>query len=234
MKFSNLDLLELFKLPVIVGHRGYPNKELENTLPSIEAAIEHGADIVEVDIQSTLDGVLVISHDESLERTFGVSVNIRESVWKDIKKIKKGKYTVPTLSDVLKTVSGRVGLFVEIKHPEDTEKVVKAIHEAKAEKWTAVISFHEEVLKDLNLYKGLVYSKPPGKILEAKEIGCQLVLPKYYLATEKANAFAHRMGLYVVAWTVNNVDTAVKLWKSGVNGIATDDVELIKSSLIWE
>lgn len=38
--------------------------------------------------------------------------------------------------------SGRVGLFVEIKHPEDTEKVVKAIHEAKAEKWTAVISFH--------------------------------------------------------------------------------------------
>jgi glycerophosphoryl diester phosphodiesterase len=74
---------------VIVGHSGYPNKELENTLPSIEAAIEHGADIVEVDIQSTLDGILVISHDESLERTFGVSVNIRESVWKDIKKIKK-------------------------------------------------------------------------------------------------------------------------------------------------
>jgi glycerophosphoryl diester phosphodiesterase len=67
-------------------------------------------------------------------------------------------------------VSGRVGLFVEIKHPEDTEKVVKAIHEAKAEKWTAVISFHEEVLKDLNLYKWLVYSKPPGKILEAKEM----------------------------------------------------------------
>ena len=42
------------------------------------------------------------------------------------------------------------------------------------------------------------------------------------------------MGQYVVAWTVNDVDTAVKLWKSGVNGIATDDVELIKSSLIWE
>jgi glycerophosphoryl diester phosphodiesterase len=55
---------------------------------------------------------------------------------------------------------------------------------------------------------------------------------KYYLATEKANAFTHRMGLYVVAWTVNNVDTAIKLRKSGVNGIATDDVELIKSSLI--
>jgi glycerophosphoryl diester phosphodiesterase len=91
--------------------------------------------------------------------------------------------------------SGRVGLFVEIKHPEDAEKVVKAIYEAKAEKWTAVISFHEEVLKDLNLYKGLVYSKPPSKILEAKEIGCQLILPRYY----------------VVAWIVNNVDTAVKL-----------------------
>jgi len=82
-------------------------------------------------------------------------------------------------------VSGRVGLFVEIKHPEDTEKVVKAIHEVKAEKWTAVISFYEEVLKDLNLYKGLVYSKPLGKILEAKEISCQLILPKYYLVLKK-------------------------------------------------
>jgi len=61
-----MKLLELFSKKVLVGHRGHPAKELENTLESIESAIKHGADIVEVDIQKTKDGVLVLSHDESL------------------------------------------------------------------------------------------------------------------------------------------------------------------------
>jgi glycerophosphoryl diester phosphodiesterase len=58
-----------------------------------------------------------------------------------------------------------------------------------------------------------------------------MVLPQYRLATEKAIAFAHRLGLHVVAWTVNDPAAAVRLWGAGVDGVATDDVETIKTAL---
>jgi Glycerophosphoryl diester phosphodiesterase len=225
-----MDLLELLRRRVVVGHRGYPRRELENTLPSIEAAISHGADVVEVDVQVTADGVPVLSHDETLERTFGVSLNVRTATLAEVKKVEKGRYKVPTLQEALEVAAGRVGMFIEIKHPEDAPRVVKVIREMGAERWTAVISFHEEALAGVDLYKGLVYAKPPGRVADAKKLGCHLVLPHFRLATEKAIAFAHRLGLAVVAWTVNDEATAARLWSAGVDGIATDDVEKIRET----
>jgi glycerophosphoryl diester phosphodiesterase len=53
-------------------------------------------------------------------------------------------------------------------------------------------------------------------------LGCEFVLPHYRLATEKAVAFAHRMGLLVVAWTVDDAETAAELKRRGVDGIASN------------
>ncbi|RMH06385.1 MAG: glycerophosphodiester phosphodiesterase, partial [Aquificota bacterium] len=100
---------------VIVGHRGIPAKELENTLQSVEKALQVGVDIVEVDLQKTRDGILVLSHDESLERTFGEKVNIRQASWEELSKVRKGQYRVARLEEVLELVKGRIGLFLEIK-----------------------------------------------------------------------------------------------------------------------
>jgi len=226
-----MDILELLRRRVVVGHRGFPRRELENTLPSIEAAINSGADVVEVDVQVTADGVPVLSHDDNLGRTFGIPLNVRSATWGEVRKVERGRYRVPTLREALELVAGRVGMFVEVKHAEDAPKVVEVIREVGAERWVAVISFHEEAVAGISLYKGLVYAKPPGKITEAKKLGCHMVLPQYRLATEKAIAFAHRLGLYVVAWTVNDPAAAVRLWGAGVDGIATDDVETIKTAL---
>jgi Glycerophosphoryl diester phosphodiesterase len=79
-------------------------------------------------------------------------------------------------------------------------------------------------------YRGLLYAKPPGRVVDAKKLGCQIALPRYTLATERAIALAHRLGLYVVAWTVNDPATAAELWRRGVDGIATDDVENIRNT----
>jgi glycerophosphoryl diester phosphodiesterase len=225
-----MDILELLRRRVVVGHRGFPRRELENTLPSIEAAINSGADVVEVDVQVTADGVPVLSHDDNLGRTFGIPLNVRSATWGEVRKVERGRYRVPTLREALELVAGRVGMFVEVKHAEDAPKVVEVIREVGAERWVAVISFHEEAVAGISLYKGLVYAKPPGRVADAKKLGCHLVLPHFRLATDKAIAFAHRLGLAVVAWTVNDETTAAQLWSAGIDGIATDDVEKIRET----
>ncbi len=73
----------------LVGHRGVPELELENTLQSIEKAIELGAHVVEVDIQRTRDGVFVLSHDDNLLGVFGVGLNIRDASWEEVAKVQK-------------------------------------------------------------------------------------------------------------------------------------------------
>lgn len=216
----------------LVGHRGYPARELENTIPSIKAALEGGAQVVEVDVQATADGVVVLSHDENLERTFGASLNVRKATWSEVKKVERGPYRVATLREALEFVGGRAGVFIEVKNPADVELVVETVREVGAERWTAVISFYDEALAKAPWYKGLIYAKPPGRALDAKSLGCHFVLPHYRLATEKAVALAHRLGMKVVAWTVNDVATAAALFERGVDGVATDRLEDIKTVLV--
>ncbi len=224
-------VLELFSKRVLVGHRGNPAKELENTLESVESAIRSGAHIVEVDIQRTKDGVLLLSHDENLERVYGKNVNIRESTWEELRGIKKGNYRLARLEEVIDLVNGRVGLFLEVKNPQDTEDIIKLLEDKKASDWSVIISFHPEAVEKARgkITTGLVYSKPPGMIPEAKKLGCSLVLPKYTLATQKAIDFAHRLKLKVVAWTVNDIQKAKELLERGVDGIATDNVEMLRN-----
>ena len=224
-------VLELLSQKAVIGHRGIPALELENTVPSIERAVQLGADIVEVDVQRTLDGVLVLSHDENLKRTFGVDVNVREKSWSELKGIRKNGYSVARLEEAFEAVDGKAGMFVEIKHPEDTPYVLKLVEEKGVKDWVAVISFYLEVVEELKgrLTTGLVYWKPPGMIPQAKKAGCRIVLPKYMLATQKAVSFAHRLKLFMVAWTVNDPKKAEELWKRGVDGIATDDVRVLKT-----
>lgn len=223
-------ILDILSKKAVVGHRGIPALEVENTIPSIEKAIDLGADIVEVDVQRTLDDVLVLSHDESLERTFGVDVNVREKRWEELKEVKRGGYSLARLEEALDLAKGRAGMFVEIKHPEDTPYVLDLIERENVKEWVAVISFHLEVAEKLKgkLITGLVYSRPPGMIPQAKKAGCKMVLPKYMLATQKAVNFARRLKLFTVAWTVNDPEKAKELWNRGVDGIATDDVRLLK------
>ncbi len=218
----------------LVGHRGVPELELENTLQSIEKAIELGAHVVEVDIQRTRDGVFVLSHDDNLLRVFGVGLNVRDASWEEVAKVQKNGYRPARLEETFELVKGKVGLFLEIKHPEDAEGVYKKVLEYKVEEWTAIISFYPQALEVLRgkITTGLVYSKPPGMIPEAKKLGCLFVLPKYGLATQKAVDFAHRLKLKVVAWTVNDPQKARELFERGVDGIATDNVKKLKDTTL--
>ncbi len=225
MKITNL----LRKKPFsIVGHRGAAGELPENTLKAFEYAIELGVDVVECDVRRTKDGNLIILHDKDFSRVAGVEKSPSEMTLNEIKKeIRIGGEEVPTLQEVISLVQGKCGLFIEIKEPETTDKVVETIEKTAGKTdWIAIISFYEEAIKRVgeisNISKGLIYSRPPGKIVEARELNCQIVLPRWQLATEKAVKFAHKLKLTVVAWTINDSQTLEKVVRRGVDAVATD------------
>lgn len=211
----------------VIGHRGAAGLEPENTIRSIRRAIDIGVDIVEVDVRSTKDGHLILLHDEDFNRIAGIDVKARDISLQDAKNMRIKGEPIATLEEAIITIDSSVGLFIEIKEPEITESIIDLVKDYSAEKWSAIISFYDDALvrarkKSASIITGLIYFKPPGRVFDAKNLGAKIVLPRYPLATKKANAMAHKLGLYVVAWTVNKIEVARKLLEANVDGIASD------------
>ncbi|NPA52121.1 MAG: glycerophosphodiester phosphodiesterase [Aquificae bacterium] len=212
----------------IVGHRGAKGVKPENTIASLKYAIEHGADIVEIDVRKTKDRQLILLHDPDFRRLAGKAVSPRDVDYSFIKEhITIQGEPVPTLEEAIKFVNARVGMFIEIKEPDTVEKVLTILQKYNALEWTAVISFYDTAIKTAkkllpSITTGLIYSKPPGRIKEAHLLEAQIVLPYYKLATLKANNFAHSLGLKVVAWTINDEKLALKILKNRTDALATD------------
>ncbi|MFP3168125.1 MAG: glycerophosphodiester phosphodiesterase [Thermoproteus sp.] len=223
-------VLEALSRKAVVGHRGFPRRRPENTIASFVAAVEAGADIIEMDVWKTADDVVVVIHDGAVTAPDGV-LKVKEARWRELSGYRVDGEPIPTLEGALQAVAGRAGVFVEVKDPEAAGLVGDVLRRVGAASWTAVISFHEEALVPLKglVPLGLIYAKPPGRIADARRLGLDLVLPHHRLATARAVDFAHRMGLKVVAWTVNDGRTMEGLWSRGVDGIASDDVELAVS-----
>ncbi|MDM7274810.1 MAG: glycerophosphodiester phosphodiesterase [Thermoprotei archaeon] len=209
----------------IVGHRGAAGLARENTLKALKEALKAGADVVEFDVQSTRDGALVASHDDIIVSDDGGRVSIRGSTLGDLRRVRVGGEEVPLVDYVLEEARDRVGVFLEVKHVEDSKAVVDKVAQLNSKEYVAIISFHETPLveaRTAGITTGILYFKPPGRILDCPRIGCSIVLPRFNLATEKAVNLAHKLKLIVVAWTVNDVDTMKTLVARGVDAIATD------------
>ncbi|WP_457624005.1 glycerophosphodiester phosphodiesterase [Persephonella sp.] len=212
----------------VIGHRGAGGEKPENTLSAISHGISAGADIVEVDVRKTKDGKLVLFHDKDLKRLTGRAVPISQLDYSFIEEnVRIDGERIPLLEEALELVGGKAGIFIEIKEPETTPRIIQTVKENDAISWVCIISFYEEALSEAKklipeITTGLIYMRPPGKILEAKQIGADVVLPVKNLATEKAVRFAHRMGLKVVSWVINDFETAEIMYQKGVNGIASD------------
>ncbi|QDU34792.1 Glycerophosphoryl diester phosphodiesterase [Poriferisphaera corsica] len=124
-------------VPLIVGHRGASYDAPENTVASYKQAWEQGADAVETDVYVTKDGQLVCLHDNNLDRTGGVRMDVRNAELDAIKQVEVGSYKgeqyrgekVPTLVEVLETVPEGKLLYVEIKKDQDVVRAVRLVKE---------------------------------------------------------------------------------------------------------
>src|SRR5512140_1977680 len=103
----------------IVGHRGAPVEEPENTLRSFRRALDLGVAAVELDVQLTRDGCLAVIHDETLERTTNGHGRVQDFTLAELQRLDAGRgEPIPALEEVLELARGRAHLAVEMKQPE--------------------------------------------------------------------------------------------------------------------
>ncbi len=125
---ENIKNLEKIKRPWVVAHRGYSGRYPENTVSAFEAAIEAGADMIELDVCLTKDRVPVVIHDQTLERTTDGHGLVSEVTLSELKKLDAGSWfspefkgeSIPTLEEILLQIRGKILVNIEIK-PESYE-----------------------------------------------------------------------------------------------------------------
>ena len=221
-------VLDRLEKGAVIGHRGYPQVYPENTIASFLAALRSGADFVELDVQRTVDGQVVVFHDNSLKRLLRIDSDISGITWDLLRRQRIYGHGIPTLARALKAI-GRLGAgaLIEIKHPADAQYVLDVVKENRMEGRVAFISFHGGALNmDAGIPTGLLYMRRNKKIEFAGINGFNIVLPQYKHLTGSSVEKAHMLGLKVITWTVNTREDMENAWMLGVDGIITDDPKL--------
>jgi glycerophosphoryl diester phosphodiesterase len=236
--------IAIFHETKITAHRGTSVDAPENTLESFSKAIDDMSDYIELDVQLTKDGAVVVMHDKNAYRTTGVDKNISDMTLEEVKQLDAGSYfgeefageQVPTLREVLELVNGRVALNIELKSTSAnldklTQKVVELIHEYDIVEKCVITSLDYYALKytkryDEKIQTGYILSVAYGDFYNMESVDFFSVNASF-LSKRTVDAI-HNAGKQVYAWTVNN-DTSIKnLTNKGVDNIITDNPVLAR------
>ena len=230
---------------VIIAHRGAAGRAPENTNASVQAALEDRADWVEIDVQETVDGEIVVVHDSDFMKLAGDATKVWEATLEQLSDIDIGSWfgtefaaeRVPTLRDVLQQARGRAGVVIELKyygHDEKLERrVAEIVEETGMTDSIAVMSLKYEAVQKM---KNLRPDWTVG-LLSATAIGDLSKMDADFLAvsTNMASAGfvrrARKAGKKVFAWTVNDPVTMSQVISKGVDGVITDEPAMARRVL---
>lgn len=215
---------------LIVGHRGAPTLASENTLASVERAIEVGADAVEVDVRLSRDGHAMVFHDLDMKRLTGVDAKITELTLEELRKLRvQGREPIPTLEEVLELVKKYgVELLIEVKDPRATPRVLELVKNVGMCSSTYITSFYHSVALEVlriepRIRRGLIVVGELVSFGDAIRVTkAHHVANHYNYVTPRFVEAIHRADAKVYAWTVNSVATARRLVELGVDAIVTD------------
>lgn len=237
--------LALFQNPTVMAHRGLSADVPENTLYAFSDAISVGADFIELDVQQTRDGVLVVMHDSNLKRTTGVNKDIWDVDYADIQNLDAGSWfdpayanaRIPTLEETLQFVDKRAKLNIEIKptkHGSDTleQDVAELITQYQYTDACYVTSFSYGSLKKVKeanpeIRTGYLMSVAYGQFYSLKYADA-FSLNKVFVTSQVVNA-AHQQGKQIFAWTVNGMSEVRSLCNLHVDSIITDDPVMVQN-----
>lgn len=237
--------LALFQNPTVMAHRGLSADAPENTLYAFSDAISVGADFIELDVQQTRDGVLVVMHDSNLKRTTGVNKDIWDVDYADIQNLDAGSWfdpayanaRIPTLEETLQFVDKRAKLNIEIKptkHGSDTleQDVAELITRYQYTDACYVTSFSYGSLKKVKeanpeIRTGYLMSVAYGQFYSLKYADA-FSLNKVFVTSQVVNA-AHQQGKQIFAWTVNSMSEVRSLCNLHVDSIITDDPVMVQN-----
>lgn len=222
------------KQPLVIGHRGAMGHETENTLASIQKAIDLGVDMIEIDVFKIKSGEIVVFHDETVDRLTNGPGRIENYNYIDLKKlVVDGGHKIPMLQDVLKLIDNKVALNIELKG-DDTADRVNYIINYYIEKngWSPenfiISSFKWDELTEMRRLNPnvqiavLTEENPVDAISVAKELNAVAINPYYKrLDLENVNEI-REAGLKIYVWTVNEDFDIDAMKQLGVDGIITN------------
>ncbi len=221
----------------------------ENTLEAFEAAIEVGADVVELDVRVTADNVPVVMHDADLSRTTDGTGFVHEIALKELKgfsvKRRRGpRAEVPTVREALEVLAGRAEVNLEIKNmpgepsfdsPREVaaEHAVRLVEEFGLQDTALLSSFNWlsiERVRELNPRIGtgfltIAAIDPVAALVYARSKGHSFVLPQapaVFSAGEEFVRQAHDDGIRVGAWVMDEEDGLRDLFAMGVDAVASN------------
>lgn len=228
------------KTPIVIGHRGAAGHAIENSLPSIQKAIDLGADAVEIDVFKISDGTIVVFHDNTLDRLTehtGSIVNLNKSDLDTI--LLKGGIRIPTLEEVLDLIDKKIMLNIELKGVNTASSVNDIINRYINEKgWNnsdfIISSFKWDELtklRELNpdIPIGILTSKDIDKAIAiADRLNAIAVHANFKLLDEINIKLIHSKNYQVFAWTANERTDIQALKDLNIDGIITDYPERAK------
>ena len=233
--------------PLVIGHAAGAGEAPANTLAGVRVCLE-AAGAIEIDLRLCGDGVPVLLHDETLDRTTNLSGPVREAKLAELRGADAGRSEhVPTLDEVLDLVAGRITVMCELKvsagRPGDATELltttVAAIRGHDAAGWTALHSFDHGLMQTAHTVAPEIPTAaiaPPlapaelGALCaraEAAEIGA--ISLDHRAVDARAACRAHELGLRLWAWTADAPDDWLRLTDAGVDGIITNQPTALRT-----
>lgn len=217
-----------------IGHRGAKGYVAENTLESIQKALDLGVDGIEVDVHLCQTGELVVFHDFSLERLTESNGEIAMKSLEELKALKiNGQFEIPTLVQVLDLIDKKCLVNIELKGQLTAFETCKSIQLYTATKeWNMdqfiVSSFNYDELQTVfNIDKNIPLAVLTEFDLDeamifAGTVSAKAIHPDYRLLDDNNVKRLQNMGYQVNAWTVNEIEDIALVKRYGVDGIISD------------
>ena len=234
---------------LVCGHRGYSSAFPENTLSSFAAAVGAGVEMIELDVHLSADGVPVVIHDDTLDRTTDGSGPVVGKRWEELCRLDAGSWKdetfraerMPRLADVFQAVPPQVQVNIELKQDGPGLELCNAVMEVvagfRAERRVVLGSFRIDMLTGAKMRWPSVWvqgiTSRPDETIEFLNEFSEHFYDSFSLdcrALEKRHVeWFNERGIAVWSWTVNDADKAIRLGRMGVDVIVTDDPpEIIK------
>ena len=243
-----MKIRQLTDAPQVIGHRGAAGYAPENTLAAFQKGFELGVNWVEADVKTTIDGVYVLMHDATVDRTTNGTGPVTHLSIEEIKDLDTGSWfdlqykdlQVPTLEELLGWAREKVGVCLDLDPGlglTDIEKIVSQIQSFDLAQQSLMISSNVELLHHVKevcpeLTTGILYQAESDEILEqVARANVNFLHPNRHTVTPDLIQKAHTLGLPVAASVFSDEQWIRQRLEWGLDTINCDHPDL--PSIIW-
>lgn len=229
----------------ITAHRGGAFDAPENTMAAIRSAIDAEADWVEIDVQESKDGIVMVAHDSDLKKVANNPIKIWEASAEQLRQVDIGGFfsaefvgeKMPTLDEVLIACKDKVGVNIELKYYGHDmaleQKVVDLVEMHGMQDQIVIMSLKRSGIEKIKAMRpawscGLLTAVAIGDLTK---VNADFLAVKSSLATKRFVRASHSRGKPVAAWTVNEPVEVSALLSRGVDNLITDDPRMVRQVL---